>query len=64
MATTERDQRLTALQDRWDRLGEAKEVDRQDISLNGKVNERSALLAVAFTFEELESMRTRMLASG
>jgi hypothetical protein len=127
LAITERDQRLTALRDRWDRLREAivaraagdnkrmmatgvvcmrlksvrndkgtrvyreyeidtgvvealnsverraaietgQEVDRQDIRVNGKLNERQEMLARAYADNPqeleamLEAMRARMLA--
>jgi hypothetical protein len=40
------------------------EVDRQDINLNGKASERAALLAKAFTIEEMEAMKARMIVAA
>jgi hypothetical protein len=40
------------------------EVDRQDIQIGAKSSAREALLAKAFSIEELEAMRVRMLAAA
>jgi hypothetical protein len=37
--------------------------EKQDITINGKLDHRAAVLADAFTIEELEQMQARMLAA-
>jgi phage terminase small subunit len=65
LAITERDQRLLALQDRWDALRQAAietGQEQENVNLTGQISAKSIALSKVMSLPELEELERKMLA--
>ena len=69
LAITERDQRLLALQDRWDRVTIEKRAaietgqEQENVAITGNISSKSIALSKVMSLQELEALQTKMEAA-
>jgi hypothetical protein len=69
LAITERDQRLLALQDRWDRVTIEKRAaietgqEQENVQVTGNISSKSIALSKVMSIQELEALEAKMLAA-